>query len=601
MHSSNRSGTMWPYEMSTIRWVFALAVALSLAAFWAQQYALNRYDLNLPIPEWLWVQLAVGWAFLLAGLASQTRRPDSATGKWMIALGLIWIGRLVFTPPLIQWEGIGLGVAFYGLLFVILYTFPSGRLRGWERWAVPAYLVVVAVLSYIDVALTDFYGWVVDHPVCCPSHLLLIGDDPDLRNQLASYSAVAAAFIFLAIAMSFLVRWRRATTVGRRNMGPLVLVLLPLLMMMVLIPGINAVADGFESFPFPDPAANRLTLYLQNGALVLVPLVILWQLVGSRLSRAKVADLIRDLSDSLSPDELNPRLRATLGDQEAMLAFIREETGDYVDVEGRSLAADIFHDKAVTPIGDRISIVHDPAGDPDLVIAAGNAARLATTNARLQAELKAQLIEVRESRRRLVTATDDARRRVERDLHDGAQQRLVALAATLSKAQEDETTDNPVLRSLLADAAGEAKLAIEDLRSLARGVHPAILSQAGLGPAIATLADLSEIPISSEVASDRFSDEIEATVYFVIAEAVSNANKHSEASRIGIVVQRRGGELAISVEDNGLGGADAQGSGLRGLRDRVSALGGTLTIDSPIGQGTNVSASVPLDATSGVA
>jgi signal transduction histidine kinase len=586
--------------MSWRRWVFALAVALSLGAFWAQQYALDRYDLNLPIPEWLWVQLAVGWTFLLAGLATHTRRPDTATGRWMIALGLIWIGRLVFTPPLIQWESIGLGVAFYGLLFVILYTFPSGRLSGWERWAIPIYLMVVAVLSYVDVALTDFYGWVVDNQVCCPSHLLLIEDNPELRNRLASYSAVGAALVFLAIVVSFLARWRRATTVGRRDVGPLVLVLLPLLLMMVLIPGINAFVDGFASFPLPDPAANRLTLYLQNGALVLVPVVIFWQLVGTRLSRAKVADLVRDLSDSGTPDELDSRLRTTLGDPETLLVFRREEDGDYVGVDGRSLSANVFNDKAVSPIGDRVSIVHDPAVDADLVSAAGNAARLAITNARLQAELKAQLIEVRESRLRLVTATDDARRRVERDLHDGAQQRLVALAATLSKAQENETTDNPVLRSLLADAAGEAQLAMEDLRNLARGVHPAILSQAGLGPAIATLADLSRIPISSEVSAERYSDAIEVTVYFVIAEAVSNANKHSEATQMDIVIQRRGGELTISVEDNGVGDADAQGSGLRGLRDRISALGGKFTVDSPIGKGTHISASVPPDTASGV-
>jgi len=600
MHPFSRSGTIGRQEMSWRRWVFALAVALSLGAFWAQQYALDRYDLNLPIPEWLWVQLAVGWTFLLAGLATHTRRPDTATGRWMIALGLIWIGRLIFTPPLIQWESIGLGVAFYGLLFVILYTFPSGRLRGWERWAVPVYLIAVAVLSYVDVALTDFYGWVVDNRVCCPSHLLLIEDDPDLRNLLASFSAVGAALVFLAIVVSFLARWRRATTVGRRDVGPLVLVLLPLLLMMVLIPGINAVADGFASVPFPDPAANRLTLYLQNGALILVPLVILWQLVGIRLSRAKVADLIRDLSDSSTPDELNPRLRTTLGDPLALLVFEPEEKGDYVDIDGRSLPANVFNDRVVTPIGDRVSIVHDPVVDADLVSAAGNAARLAITNARLQAELKGQLIEVRESRLRLVTATDDARRRVERDLHDGAQQRLVALAATLSKAQEKGTNENPVLRGLLADAASEAELAIEDLRNLARGVHPAILSQAGLGPAIATLADLSRIPISSEVSSERYSDAIEATVYFVIAEAVSNANKHSEATQMDIVIHRRSGELTISVEDNGVGGADTHGSGLRGLRDRISASGGTLTIDSQIGQGTHISASVPLDATSGI-
>jgi signal transduction histidine kinase len=220
---------------------------------------------------------------------------------------------------------------------------------------------------------------------------------------------------------------------------------------------------------------------------------------------------------------------------------------------------------------------------------------LAVTNARLQAELKAQLIEVQESRRRLVAATDDARRRVERDLHDGAQQRLVALAASLNLAQRDESQANPRLRSLLAEAAREADQAIEDLRNLARGVHPAILSQAGLGPAIATLADLSVVPVSADVTAKRFSDDIEATVYFVVAEAVSNANKHSKALQIEIVIGRKDEDLKISVEDDGVGGADTDGSGLRGLRDRVSALGGTLTVDSPVDGGTRVRAVVPLD------
>jgi len=243
------------------------------------------------------------------------------------------------------------------------------------------------------------------------------------------------------------------------------------------------------------------------------------------------------------------------------------------------------------------ALVHDRALDAGLVRAAGAAAGLAIANERLRAEVRAQLAEVRASRQRIVEAADRERRRVERNLHDGAQQRLATLSLALGMLR-DQPAASLAMRAGLDGACAELKQATAELRELARGIHPAILTEEGLPPAVESLADRSPVPVrvTSDLAA-RLPEPVEATAYFVIAESLANVVKHARASGVQVTITARGGCLRLEVGDDGIGGAGpGSGTGLRGLQDRVSAAGGTLQVHSPPGGGTRVLAEIPVRA-----
>jgi signal transduction histidine kinase len=241
-------------------------------------------------------------------------------------------------------------------------------------------------------------------------------------------------------------------------------------------------------------------------------------------------------------------------------------------------------------------LLHDPAvldEDPELLHAVGSVAGLALENERLSARVRAQLEEVRASRQRIVEAGDAERRRVERDLHDGAQQRLVALAMRLDAARG--TTIEA--QALIEAATAELGVAIGEVRQLARGLHPTILTEAGLRAAIESLAERTPVPVEVDADDSRHRPTVEATAYFVVAEALTNVARYAGASHAAVVVRREGDSLTVEVRDDGQGGADPdRGTGLRGLADRVAAIGGTLDIDSPPAGGTVLRARLPIEA-----
>ena len=222
-------------------------------------------------------------------------------------------------------------------------------------------------------------------------------------------------------------------------------------------------------------------------------------------------------------------------------------------------------------------------------------AALAAENAKLQVEVEAQLDEVRASRTRIVAAGDAERRRLERDLHDGAQQRLVSLTLALRIARAKLGNDLDPSAALSLDQASEdARAALVELRQLARGIHPQILTEAGLGAAIENLASRSPILVSVEIPADRFSSAIEGAAYFTVSEALTNIAKYARATRASVRAGVRDGRLSLEIVDDGIGGADpALGSGLRGLVDRLAAINGTLEIVSPAGGGTRLVAHIP--------
>ena len=296
-------------------------------------------------------------------------------------------------------------------------------------------------------------------------------------------------------------------------------------------------------------------------------------------------------------------LAESLGDRTVSIAYWLPDRRAFVDEIGRPV--DLPEPgsgrtwTAVERNGRRVAaIVHDAALDttPELVHAAAAASSLAIDNERLKADLRARLEELRVSRRRIVEATDDARRRIERDLHDGAQQQLVALALQLRilRARAAE----PELQSLVDNLSAGLATAIEELRELARGIHPAILTERGLVPAIASLAERSPVPVEQDLEIDeRLPAAIEAAAYFVVAEGLTNVFKYAHAAKARVEVRRENGELLVAVSDDGAGGADPEaGSGLRGLHDRVAAVDGTLVVDSPPGVGTRLITRLPLDA-----
>jgi signal transduction histidine kinase len=296
-------------------------------------------------------------------------------------------------------------------------------------------------------------------------------------------------------------------------------------------------------------------------------------------------------------------LAESLGDRTLSIAYWLPDREVFVDEAGRPVELpDPGSGRAWTAVernGTRVAaIVHDAALDtgPELVHAAAAAAALALDNERLKADLRARVEELRVSRVRIVEAADAARRRLERDLHDGAQQQLVALALDL-RLLKSRLRGNEA--ELLVDGlSAKLAVALAELRELARGIHPAILTDRGLGPALEALASRAPLPVTAEVDVDeRLSAAIEAAAYFVVAEALTNVVKYAQATEARIEVRREGDTVFVEVDDDGVGGAriDA-GSGLRGLQDRLSALDGTMTIHSPPGAGTHLRARIPCAA-----
>jgi signal transduction histidine kinase len=295
-------------------------------------------------------------------------------------------------------------------------------------------------------------------------------------------------------------------------------------------------------------------------------------------------------------------LRAMLSDPRLDLRYVRVGTGGWVDELGQQATTSCMDDAlAFTPIerdGSPIAgLTHDRAllRDPDRLQAAVAAAALVIDSERLKAELRAELLELKASRSRIAAAGDAELRRLERNLHDGAQQRLVGLALILRMTVRHAVGD-VVLMGLLADAARELEDALAELRHLTRGIQPAIVSGGGLGGALESLAERPGVPVDLEVTlPDRLPEAVEVGVFYLVAEALTNTNKHAGATQASVRAIVTDDALRVTVQDNGCGGAAAAaGSGLAGLADRVAALGGEFFIDSPPGSGTLVAAHLPV-------
>jgi signal transduction histidine kinase len=505
--------------------------------------------------RWL-PDLVVGWTFIAAGLTGWSRRPQSRTGLLMVATGFAWfLGNFasVDVRP-IGWLAAQALYLHRGPLVHAVLSFPSGRLSSrLDRIAV--------VVGYLVAATA-----------------------PIARNRVAT---LALGGLLVAVAVrGYLV----ALGPARRARAQVIRAAVP----------VGAVLTGGAAvrLAFPSGAANDVVLFVYQLSLAAVAVSLLTSLLRATWERAAVTDLVVELAESPTPT-LRDALARALGDPTIEVGYLIPGSDVYVDALGRPVEVP-GAGRAVTPIeldGRRIGVlVHDPAvlDDPGLVESIASAARLAASNARLQAEVRTQLAEVRASRRRLVVAADDERRRLERRLREGAERRLVALATGLAEARAFVGTSAPGAADL-EQADRQLRRTLEDLHELAQGLFPATLRGSGLVGALSDLARRCPVPIEIDVKDPNIPADVGAAVYFVCSEALANVAKYASASSAVITIGPRGGRLIVEVVDDGVGGADAsKGSGLRGLTDRIDVLGGRLVVDSPTGGGTRLTAEIPL-------
>ena len=396
--------------------------------------------------------------------------------------------------------------------------------------------------------------------------------------------------LFGAVVAILYLRWRDSARSQRRAFAPVLAVgslTLALLLTELIV----------EQANLSSTVADRMTLAI-FASLACLPFAFLVGLMRARFSHADaISSVVGRLGGSGGRGALRNALAEALGDPSLELAYWVPDQHAYVDAEGRPRPVDSTPDgKIVTPIdhdGQRIAaIVHDAdlADERDLVQAVGAAAALTLENERLDAELLAKVEELRASRSRIVQAGYDQRRRLERDLHDGAQQRLMALGINLRLARDRIASDPDAAAELVDTSLQELNEATGELRELARGIHPAVLNDRGLEAAIKGLARRAPVPVELlQTPDNRLPSSVESAVYFVVAEALTNVARYAQARAATVSVVRRNGEVEVRVSDDGVGGADPdKGSGLSGLSDRVAALDGLLDLTSVAGEGTTV-------------
>jgi signal transduction histidine kinase len=573
-----------------------LAVAFAAVIAGAAASALVISSDHIPNPGMsIAIGLLITGSFVGTGLYAWWRRPTNRFGALMTAVGFTFLlGVLTASDDSVVFTA---GVLLSSIYFVVfahmVLAYPDGRLeKAWHARLLAAGYAI-ALVGPLPQLLWGFS----DSMKCddCPPSALLIEHNDTLRDVFNALTSAIGLAITAVVLVILVRRWQAATPPQRRALAPV-------LWSGVAMPVLLASALGTDAI-----GVSRATDVLGTLGLIVfasVPWAFLIGLVRSRVVRASaVSELLLRLGEAPGRD-LRCRLADALGDRSLQLAFWLDDKGRWVDSEGHAvlLPPDGDTARAWTAVeleGRRVgAIVHDVTlnEDPELLRSVAAAAGLAVQNERLQAQLRARVEELRTSRARIVEAGTKERRRLERNLHDGAQQRLVALSLTMRLAQARVHEDPDRADQLLSAAQEELSLALGELRELARGIHPAILSDRGLGPALEALAGRAPIDVElGEVPSDALPEAIEAAAYFVVAEALTNVVKYAHATQATVSVSRRNGVAVVEVADDGIGGADpGRGSGLRGLADRVSALDGSMRLDSPAGAGTRLRAEIPV-------
>jgi len=560
--------------------VAAIAAAGCAAPARSVALALTSNDVDLVqagLLDWITVP------YILAGLIAWWRRPESRLGLLMIAGGVAsGLSALQLTHVDVLYT---IGAAFdilpAALFLHVFLAFPEGRLRSrFERVLVGAAYTGAIGLQLVKLSLGAFG----------PRSLLEVSARPALASaaqhvQLLSLSAICVVGIGVLAA-----RRRRA---GRHRRRSLALLIDLFAIGLVLIAALFV--DGNFQGPWFQPL-QRTTL----AVIGLSPIVFLLGLLDARLARSAVGELVIELRADPEAHDLRDALARALHDPSLTLAYWLPDFETYVDLEGRPLALPKNPARASTVLdrdGRQVAaLIHDSelVEERELLDAVGAAAGIALENGRLQADLRARVEELKGSRTRVIEAGQKERQRLERNLHDGAQQRLIALSLRL-RLLEQRLAEQPDARAQLDNARHEIALSLEELRAVARGIHPAVLTGHGLAVALESLAAAASLPVRLTVEIDRrLPEHVEVAAYYVVSESLANVAKHAQATHASVEVAEHANSLVVEVLDDGVGGADTErGSGLRGLADRVEALGGRLKVWTPQGGGTRVQAAIP--------
>jgi signal transduction histidine kinase len=554
--------------------------------------------------QFLVLDLLTGLTFVVAGLAAVWLRPEARTGPWLLLCGTLWyVGS--YGPsgqPVVTYLGFAFEAYYDLVLAALLLVLSSPAQRLHPRALVLALAGAMVVRSLGRLTFLDPVR-LFDCVECPPNPFALWPDLAAFETvELASNLVMAGALSLVGLIA--VLRLLRSGPVGRKARWPI-----------LVAGGLAMTAASFDAFEYAwSTATGSLPVELGepwDGVFswtmfwvrTLVPVGFLLATLRIRSAPGPLGPFATGLEHRVGSSTVGDALRTALGDPSLVLlrpsgsgTWITERGDDAVLPEPDSR-------RAVTRVGTvdqpSAAVVHDPAllEQPELLDAVVRVLRLALDNERLQADLLEQLRAVTESRERIVTAAEEERRRVERDLHDGAQQRLVGVMLALQQARgtADAAAVPETLRKQLDAAAQETAAAIRELRELARGIHPAILEDEGLGAALAALARRAGIPVDVRLTLDgRLPRLIESTAYFTIAEALTNTQRHARASQATVRVVHSGAMLELEVSDDGQGGADLErGTGLRGLADRVMAVGGRLEVESEAGGGTRIRASIP--------
>jgi signal transduction histidine kinase len=532
------------------------------------------------------VNRSVGGSFVFSGLIAWQLRRDSRVGPLMTLTGFVFLSEAILSGvdssvayTLSQWAGNWWTPLFAALVL----SFPSGRLSSRIDWA------IVGAFTFGAVVLQLVWLFFLPFPPG-KENVFLISADPDLANVIDRFEASFNATVGLALAVIAISRWLRAAPPLRRLLLPTLAGGVTALILVVTI-YYDVITGEFI----------RSSQQIFAVLLVSVPLAFLFGMLRQQLARAGMADLVVALQRAPESHRLSDALAKALGDPSLVLAYWLPRFDAYVDAEGSPVALPQEGSGRATTFVDNdghhiAALVHDSAlaHQPDLLEVVCAAANVALERERLQAELEARIVELQASRERIVSAGDAERRRLERNLHDGAQQRLVAIALQLSLLKGRIQSDPATAEQLATSAGDELALSLAELRELARGIHPAVLEH-GLAAALDSLAARASVPTKVLFeASERLPEPVELAAYFVASEALANVAKYAHATTVSMRVWRTAAIASIEIADDGIGGADdTGGSGLRGLADRVEALEGHLRVSSPVGAGTVVTAELP--------
>jgi signal transduction histidine kinase len=571
-----------------------LMAAATTVALGLTNDELDHVGIRVFLIDWLTLN------YIVAGLIAWWRRPDSRFGQLMVAAGFInFLATLGVSPnamvPLAgvpDWAtadvpftiGFALGVLPPLLFLHVFLAYPSGRLVGrLDRGVVVGAYVTGIGLGLVRMLLGG----------AGPRNLIEVVSAPGAAEAVRDVQLVGiSAFCLAGIGVLAARRWGAARA-PRRPLRPLVDSFAVGLVMIAALFSLSVFVGSPSDVPAIE-TVRRATFFVVG----LAPVAFLIGLLRSRLA---VGPAIVSLGAEATRGNVVDALRTALRDPSLEVAYWVPEYERYADLDGRAIELPTAASRATTLIdrddGTHVAaLLHDSSlrDEPELLDAITAAAGFALENARLHAELHARLEELKGSRARIIEAAQTERQRLERDLHDGAQQRLVALSLELGLLEERFAGDAEA-KAALDRTRREVADSLRELRELAHGIHPAVVTAHGLAVALKTLLARAPVPVRLTVALDgRLPERQEVAAYYVVSESLTNIVKHACASSAAVAVRKANGRLLVEVVDNGIGGAETRrGSGLRGLADRVEALGGRLRVWSPAGGGTCVEAEIP--------